>query len=104
MGSLQKIGRIRLPPAKYKLLCQEVLERDGWACKRCSRRTHLQVHHIIKRSYCRIDASWNLCTLCEPCHTLVERHVVDAVGNADLPATDSSGLRFRLRSSDGSGE
>lgn len=96
--SLQKIGRIRLPPKKYKALCEEVLERDGWACRRCGSHGWLQVHHIIKRSFCRIDASWNLCTLCNACHEEVERHRVDVLGsNADLPATDPEALKFRYR-------
>jgi 5-methylcytosine-specific restriction endonuclease McrA len=69
----QKIGRIRLTPAKYKKLCLEIMERDGWACRRCSQRSCLQVHHIIKRSFVRIDAAWNLCTLCIDCHDRVER-------------------------------
>jgi hypothetical protein len=89
-----KVGRIRLSPAKYKSLCEVVLTRDGWACRRCNRRSHLQVHHIIKRSKVRLDVDWNLVTLCERCHTMVERHEVDIVG-ADANVPD--GLSFVVR-------
>lgn len=95
--SFPKRGRIRLPPAEYKELCQLVLARDQWTCRRCPNRQNLQVHHIIKRSEVRIDASWNLVTLCYACHELVERHVVDVIGeSADGP------LQFVVRASSGS--
>jgi hypothetical protein len=96
-----KLGRIKLDRAAYKALCEQVLERDGWTCRRCSERQNLQVHHIVKRSYCRIDASWNLCTLCNVCHEQVERHKVAVIGtgsgvNADLLPPDPEALKFTI--------
>ena len=78
-----KVGRIKLGPDAYRELVQQVLERDEWRCRRCSSRSNLSVHHIIKRSKVRLDASWNLCTLCNECHELVERHKIEITGNAD---------------------
>jgi 5-methylcytosine-specific restriction endonuclease McrA len=96
MPSLPKIGRIRLKPAAYKALCEQVLERDGWTCRRCSERQNLQVHHIIKRSFCRIDTSWNLVSLCNVCHEMVERHKVVVVGsNADILPPHAGAISFR---------
>lgn len=93
-----KQGRVRLKGKAYKDLIESVLERDGWQCRRCPSRTHLQVHHIIKRSYLRLDVSSNLCTLCAHCHELVERHKVDIIGtDADALLPAESALRFRPR-------
>ena len=60
---------LRLPPEQYSALCQRVMTRDGWKCRSCNFRNNLHVHHIIYRSQGGEDASWNLVTLCEPCHS-----------------------------------
>lgn len=91
-----KRGRVRLDGEAYKALCEQVLTRDEWRCRRCSSRAHLQVHHIIKRSELRLDLSWNLVTLCAACHELVERHEVQLLGqDADLPWDHPEALRFQ---------
>lgn len=79
--ALPKVGKILLPPADYAILKQHVLARDQWRCRRCRRRSNLHVHHLIKRSRVRIDADWNLCTLCNDCHELVERSSVRILGD-----------------------
>lgn len=99
--SFPKVGRIKLTPTEYKELCQKVLERDGWACRRCNSRVHLQVHHIVKRSFVRIDTSQNLCTLCNECHDLVEgkvfkQRLVILGTDADLSPDQADALKFRL--------
>ena len=94
---LPKLGRFKLAKDEYDKLRQRVLERDDWSCRRCGERQGLQVHHIIKRSFCRIDKIWNLVTLCNRCHELVERHVILVDGSdADKPWSDPEALRFRL--------
>jgi 5-methylcytosine-specific restriction endonuclease McrA len=60
--------RRRLDPESYRKLCRQVLERDGWQCQNCGRRTNLQVHHIHPRSLLGADAERNLITLCAECH------------------------------------
>ncbi len=63
-----KRPRIRLAQESYRSLRQQVLERDGWRCQRCSRFSGLQVHHIQPRSHLGNDAEQNLITLCIECH------------------------------------
>ena len=65
---------LRLPPEEYASLWRQVLDRDGWKCRRCRLRNNLHVHHIIFRSELGKDVSWNLITLCGDCHTLVHAY------------------------------
>lgn len=49
-------------------------ERDNWDCQIC--RKHgglLHAHHIIPYRICKSNHLDNLITLCQPCHTEVER-------------------------------
>ncbi len=97
--NFQKRGRIRLPKAEYQELLLQVYERDDWACRRCGRRQNLAAHHILKRSNLRLDISSNLLTLCATCHEMVERHRLIVIGaDANLPASDPDGIKFRLPS------
>jgi 5-methylcytosine-specific restriction endonuclease McrA len=57
----------------YRLLCREILERDGWRCQGCGRMEDLQVHHIRPRSQLGDDIERNLITLCIGCHQRVHR-------------------------------
>jgi hypothetical protein len=41
----------KLSVEEYKLLCQRVLERDGWRCKYCGSSIDLQVHHLAKGTH-----------------------------------------------------
>jgi hypothetical protein len=95
-GPLKKTGRVRLKGAAYTKFRNDVLTRDGWACRRCGSSQNLQVHHHpYKRSKVRIDEPWNAITLCYACHELIERHKVDIIG------TDCNELvRFRQRTMD----
>jgi 5-methylcytosine-specific restriction endonuclease McrA len=101
--SFPKRGRLKLTGQAYAQLVQDVLTRDEWQCRRCASREHLQVHHLIKRSEIRIDATWNLCTLCADCHELVERHKVDVVSerpgqlDADILPPQAGAICFRYR-------
>ena len=64
----QKQPRLRLDPAEYKALKNQVLERDGWRCQDCGSAQMLEVHHINPRSKLGHDASENLIALCVDCH------------------------------------
>lgn len=64
---------LRLPSEEYKILCKQVLDRDGWRCRnpRCKTRNNLHIHHVIYRSEGGDDESWNLITICNECHDRV---------------------------------
>jgi 5-methylcytosine-specific restriction endonuclease McrA len=64
-------GRMRLDPAVYERLRQEVLRRDGWRCQFCGARANLEVHHQRFRSQAGHDSAENLITLCVSCHAEV---------------------------------
>ena len=68
-GRLTKRSRTRLDPEAYRILRQQVLERDGWCCQACGARANLQVHHIEFRSRTGEDTEDNLITLCFACHS-----------------------------------
>ena len=61
-------GRLRLDPAAYERLRQEVLRRDGWRCQLCGTMSNLEVHHKQFRSQSGEDSEQNLITLCTACH------------------------------------
>src|SRR4051812_49179658 len=55
---------------RWKALREQVLKRDGWACRHCETTEDLQVHH---RRYVRNRAIWDypleaLITFCSRCH------------------------------------
>ncbi len=66
----QRKPRRKLEPEKYKALCKQVLERDGWRCQSCGALRDLQVHHLQFRSRLGADRLRNLITLCARCHRL----------------------------------
>ena len=45
-----------------------VKARDGYVCKTCGSREHLEIHHIVQRKDGGSDRPANLVTLCEKCH------------------------------------
>ncbi len=69
---MSPIGRkptcLRLDPASYEILWQQVLRRDGWRCQGCGVMSNLEVHHKQFRSHRGDDSEENLITLCAPCH------------------------------------
>jgi hypothetical protein len=67
---------LRLKLEEYHALCMSVLNRDGWRCRnfRCCMRNGLSVHHVIYRSECGPDETWNLVTLCIDCHSAVHAY------------------------------
>lgn len=71
-----KLRTMRLDPASYHQLQQQILERDGWRCQWCGRRDRLEIHHIIRRSQSGADSEENLIVLCSDCHRCVHSKVV----------------------------
>jgi len=64
----QRAPRVKLDSKDYRLLCEEVLKRDGWRCQMCGSLENLQVHHKKFRSRLGDDSAENLITLCVDCH------------------------------------
>jgi 5-methylcytosine-specific restriction endonuclease McrA len=69
-----KRPRLHLDSEQYNQLRQEILQRDGWRCQACGRRSNLEVHHQEFRSHCGDDSKPNLITLCASCHEQVHRN------------------------------
>jgi len=63
-----KLTPLRLDPASYGRLRQQVLRRDGWRCQSCGTMSNLEVHHREFRSRSGDDSEENLITLCTACH------------------------------------
>lgn len=59
---------VRLDPASYDQLRNQVLRRDGWRCQACGTMSNLEVHHKEFRSQSGDDSAENLITLCSACH------------------------------------
>lgn len=58
---------IKATKAGWKRLVGECFARDG-RCQLCKRVKPFIPHHIIPKGRVRIDALWNLLTLCHDCH------------------------------------
>ena len=69
---------LRLPPDEYRVLCRQVLDRDGWKCRnpRCGFRGNLHCHHILFRSEGGDDVSWNLVAVCNECHDKIHAYAL----------------------------
>jgi 5-methylcytosine-specific restriction endonuclease McrA len=63
-----KPARLRLDPASYETLRQQILRRDGWRCHACGTMLNLEVHHKQFRSHSGHDSEENLITMCTACH------------------------------------
>ncbi|GAB7057357.1 hypothetical protein JCM16163A_41060 [Paenibacillus sp. YK5] len=60
-------------------LRQQILERDGKKCSKCSSKQKLHVHHIVHREDGGSNEPDNLITLCDICHA--EEHRGEPVYN-----------------------
>jgi hypothetical protein len=63
-----KLPRLRLDPASYETLRQQILRRDDWRCQSCGTMSNLEIHHKKFRSHSGHDSEENLITLCTRCH------------------------------------
>jgi 5-methylcytosine-specific restriction endonuclease McrA len=64
----QRAPRLRLDPIEYRLLRDQILQRDGWRCPKCGSLISLEIHHKKFRSRLGDDSAQNLITLCVVCH------------------------------------
>jgi hypothetical protein len=83
-------SRLRLDPASYEVLRQQVLRRDDWRCQSCGAMANLEVHHQEFRSHSGADSEENLITLCYACHGRVHGRNgwKQTSHRTQLPATD----------------
>jgi hypothetical protein len=78
----------RLPPEEYHALCLVVFGRDHYRCRHCKYRQNLTAHHIIFRSEGGPDATWNLVTLCDRCHSAVHRYELEIYSDNEEVGAD----------------
>jgi hypothetical protein len=62
----------QLSKEEWKILKNDVFQRDGKRCKVCKSRVKLSAHHIISREDGGGNNLENLVTLCERCHDKAE--------------------------------
>ena len=72
------------PKAPMGGFVAQVIERDGFRCKRpgCSNRSALTGSHIKSRARGGSEEPVNILTLCMVCHRAIERGVLQATGRA----------------------
>jgi len=66
----------------YKLLLQNVLERDNHTCQKCGSKDNLDIHHKDGKSYHKVKGEvnhdlTNLITLCHKCHMQIHCQKAD---------------------------
>jgi 5-methylcytosine-specific restriction endonuclease McrA len=89
-----KAGTVKLEGDEFQRWKDAVMARDGWACRRCGRKSNLTVHHIVKRSERRLDTMENGITVCWfPCHRMLEDGAVILITE---DANDFINTMFRL--------
>jgi hypothetical protein len=74
-------------------LTRQVLHRDGLRCANpgCGRRRNLHAHHIVFRSHGGPTSLSNEVTVCDTCHALIHRGLLEVSGSPD------EGLRWRRK-------
>lgn len=70
----------------WRQLRQEVFTRDDHQCSFCLKTINLRCHHIIPRKYEGSHDMWNLCTICNHCHSSVDK--VIEIGAVNNPSFD----------------
>ena len=68
-----KLVGLRLNPAEYESLRQQVMRRDRWRCQSCGTMSNLEVHHMQFRSHSGHDSELNPITLCSEWHAAINR-------------------------------
>ena len=84
----------------YENVKAYVKARDGFRCRSCGSRDHLEVHHIMQRKDGGSDSPDNLVTLCHGCHMAWHEGKKDMVALSSDPgfkaATQMSTMRWIL--------
>ena len=65
-------GTIQYRGEDWNKISKQCLYRDNYICRKCGRKDHLGVHHIIPYRKTKDNYLNNLITLCPRCHTKME--------------------------------
>jgi hypothetical protein len=81
-----KIDHHRVGNASWREKRREILNRDGEQCGICSRRTNLQVHHIVPQDVVVDHSDSNLISVCRRCHQALD--AITRIGYEVSPGFD----------------
>ena len=70
---VEGVGYQRGPQYGFENVKEYVRCRDGYRCRKCGSKTHLEVHHIVQRKDGGSNIPDNLVTLCHDCHAALHR-------------------------------
>ena len=70
---VEGVGYQHGPQYGFENVKEYVRCRDGYKCRKCGSKTHLEVHHIIQRKDGGTNHRDNLVTLCHNCHAALHR-------------------------------
>ena len=70
---VEGVGYQRGPQYRFENVKEYVRCRDGYKCRKCGSKIHLEVHHIIQRKDGGTNHRDNLVTLCHDCHAALHR-------------------------------
>ena len=70
---VEGVGYQHGPQYGFENVKEYVRCRDGYKCRKCGSKTHLEVHHIVQRKDGGTDHRDNLVTLCHDCHAALHR-------------------------------
>ena len=70
---IEGVGYQHGPQYGFENVKEYVRCRDGYKCRKCGSKTHLEVHHIVQRKDGGTDHRDNLVTLCHDCHAALHR-------------------------------
>ena len=72
-SDIEGVGYQRGPQYGFENVKEYVRCRDGYKCRKCGSKIHLEVHHIIQRKDGGTNHRDNLVTLCHDCHAALHR-------------------------------
>ena len=70
---VEGVGYQHGPQYGFDNVKEYVRWRDGYKCRKCGSKTHLEVHHIVQRKDGGTNHRDNLLTLCHECHAALHR-------------------------------
>ena len=70
---VEGVGYQHGPQYGFENVKEYVRCRDGYKCRKCGSKTHLEVHHIVQRKDGGTNHRDNLVTLCHDCHAALHR-------------------------------
>ena len=92
-GGPRATGRPAATATEWAAIREIVLARARWGCQACGSRSHLDVHHVVKRAQGGSDFALELLVaLCRPCHERTDA----AYARGRLVVTPLGGGRFRF--------